>query len=260
MYPNYFETEKNMTIHTKYQKWDEYFKDQKFRIAICIPTYDLKIYIPTMKSLSTMWKPYHYYLDELGPAIDINRNKLVSRALSDPQTTHLLFIDTDMIIPHDLIARFLMFMELEKVHMVTGIYFQKNIPFRCTQFLSFDEEKFKRLRVADYPEGDLVEINSSGAGALLIKREVFNKIKPPYFQFIMSEDGESYLGEDIYFFRKTAEAGLNLYVDTSIICQHINGTMFIPLLFEQDYLCIGEKTKQLGENQEKECVKRWLGL
>lgn len=259
MYPNYFEEEKDKTIRDKYDEWDEYFKDQEIRIAICIPTYDLKIHIPTMISLATMWKPEHYYKHELGPTIGVNRNRLVDIALGDPHTTHVLFVDTDMILPHDMIARFLKFMELDNVDVMTGIYYQKNVPFRSTQFLEFTDKKFVRLRVADYPEGDLTKVESSGAGALLIKREVFEKIKPPYFEFILTNGGLNYLGEDIYFFRKTEEAGLGLYVDTSIIAQHINGTMIFPLMFEQGFLEIGKASKKLSENQDKESVKKWFG-
>jgi predicted peroxiredoxin len=257
---NYFEEEKDKTVHTKYAEWDEHFKDQGLRIAICIPTYDLKIHIPTMVSLMTMWKPEHYILEKLGPTIGVNRNNLVERALANNATTHILFVDTDMILPHDMIARFLKFMESDEVDMMTAIYFQKNIPFRSTQFLSFTKDKFKRLRAADYDEGELVKIHSSGAGAVLIKREVFDKIEKPYFKFILSKDGTKYIGEDIYFFRKAAEAGLNLYVDTSIIAQHMNGSQIYPLMFEQDYLRIGAACKKIGENQDKESVIQWLGL
>ena len=122
MYPNYHEKEKGKTIRAKYDEWDEYFKDQKIRIAICIPTYDLKIHIPTMVSLATMWKPEHYYLHELGPTIGVNRNRLVDKALGDSHTTHVLFVDTDMILPHDMIARFLKFMDMDHVDVMSGIY------------------------------------------------------------------------------------------------------------------------------------------
>lgn len=260
MYPNYFEEEKNKSIYSKYKEWDEYFEDRPIRIAICIPTYDFKMHIPTVKTLMTMWKPEHYLLDQLGPTIDVNRNVLVERALSDPATTHILFLDSDTVLPYDMIARFLKFMEMDHVHMMSGIYYQKNIPFRTTQFMEFDEKKSTRIRVADYQEGELVKIQSAGAGALLIKREVFDRIEQPYFKFILSDTGNRYLGEDIYFFRKTEEAGLNLYVDTSIICQHMNGTTMFPAVFEQGFLEIGEASKKMGENKDKESVKQWLEL
>ena len=126
MYPNYYEQEKDKSIQTNYKEWDEYFKDRKIRIAICIPTYDLKIYIPTMRSLMTMWKPEHYLLDKLGPTIDVNRNCLVDRALGNKETTHILFVDSDMILPHDMLSRFLKFMEMDHVDMMMGIYYQKS--------------------------------------------------------------------------------------------------------------------------------------
>jgi GT2 family glycosyltransferase len=207
-----------------------------------------------------MWKPENYYLYKLGPTIGVNRNCLVDKALSDSKTTHILFVDSDTVLPHNMIARFLKHMEREEADMMTGIYFQKNAAFRSTQFMNSKDKEFVRLRVADYNAGDFVQIESSGAGALLIKREVFDKIKTPYFNFIVSEDGLNYLGEDIYFFRKTEEAGLGLYVDTSIIAQHANGTLLFPLMFELDYLRVGEASKKMNENQDKERVTKWLGL
>ncbi|TET10494.1 hypothetical protein E3J84_03950 [Candidatus Aerophobetes bacterium] len=250
-----------LSIRDQYDLYDDSHMDKGYKVAICLPTYDMKVNIRTMISLATMWKPNHYYKYKYGPTIDVNRNVLVQEALLDEGTTHILFVDTDMIIPHNLLGRFLLHMEDDKtIDVMSGIYFQRDIPFRSTQFLEWGDEFFKRLRAADYPEGALVDIDAAGAGALLIKRDVFDKIKQPHFEFLLLNYGCQYLGEDITFFKKMKEAGLRTCVDTSIICQHIGAGLIVPLVFERGFLELGEATKMMGENKDlinKEGNKRW---
>jgi len=233
--------ERDRNVESLYLQWNEMFKDK--RIAICIPTYDMKIRMETMMSLFFMWKPDFFLSYKCSPCIDVNRNVLVERALKDKKVTHVLFVDTDNVMPPNLLSRFLQ----HDLPVMTGIYYQRKIPFRCTQFIGVSEGRFKALRLADYEEGSLVQIHATGAGALLIKREVFDQLERPYFKFMNREDGLKITGEDIYFCQKLMEADIPIYVDTSILSQHIGDELVVPQVFEEGYLEITEKTREMSK-------------
>jgi len=243
---NIHELEKDVTTEELYPYWNDMFKRADIKVLVAIPTYDFKIHLQVMMGLFMLWKPKEFAIRySPGPTIDVNRNKLVDMALMDEKVTHVLFIDTDTMPPPNLLSRFLQYDEL----VMSGLYIQRMVPFRCTQFLKFSNNSFRRLRVADYPEGELVKVDSTGAGALLVKREVFERLEEPYFKFILTDGGKNYLGEDIYFCRKLAEEGIPIHVDTSIMCQHIEGGLAFPHLFEKGLLKIGEKMKDYGESE-----------
>ena len=73
---------------------------------------------------------------------------------------------------------------------------------------------------------ELTETNCVGGSTLLVKREVFETLKSPYFKITyreIDEDGKCYdEGEDEYFSRIAKEAGYELYVDPTIRCEHFN--------------------------------------
>lgn len=245
---NIHELEKGMTTRELYPYWYDMFEEKDIKVVIALPTYDFKINIQVMMGLFMLWKPHNWVpIYKAGPTIDVNRNRLVDTALMDEKVTHILFVDTDTMPPPNLLSRFL---QWDKPVM-SGLYIQRMVPFRCTQFVKFDDKKFKRLRIADFPEGELVRVDSTGAGALLIKREVFERLEEPFFKFILTNKGRDYLGEDIYFCRKLAEEGIPIHVDTSIVCQHMDGGLAFPHLFEKGYLKIGEKTKDNNEREMK---------
>jgi hypothetical protein len=61
----------------------------------------------------------------------------------------------------------------------------------------------------------LQPVDGIGTGCLLIAREVFEKLKRPFFSY--SEGGT----EDLYFCRRAKEAGYKLHVDLGVICGHM---------------------------------------
>ena len=62
-----------------------------------------------------------------------------------------------------------------------------------------------------------------GTGCVLIQREVFAKLNPPFFEYGRHKEyWNKYRGEDTYFFNKCKEAGFSLFVDTGAQCGHIS--------------------------------------
>lgn len=79
----------------------------------------------------------------------------------------------------------------------------------------------KGLHVRDVPKSGTKFVDGMATGCIFIKREVFAKLKKPYFEFkfdpetrIMTE------GEDLGFCRKVNALGYKFFTDFTMVCAH----------------------------------------
>lgn len=153
-----------------------------------------------------------------GMVTDQARNNIVSRLLHDKEATHLFFIDSDMVLPANVFPRLLAL----NADIATAIAFKKWYPHQPTIY------KFKRGRwysLIDYPENKIIKIDGCGMACCLIKKEVFKKIKEPWFEFKPYEiNGKKViLSEDLVFCEKVKKAGFTIKCDTGLVCGHVGG-------------------------------------
>ena len=114
----------------------------------------------------------------------------------------------------------------------------------CYDYINHPQSKYIMSCHYWYDDGiklkGLRKVEVVGAGCLLIKSDVFKKIKPPYFKFLKddpaTEDGGS-ISADNFFCRKLKDAGIEVYVDTRICCGHI----YVGEASEADWLRNKEK-------------------
>ena len=118
----------------------------------------------------------------------------------------LLFLDSDMMPPPDMLSKLI---EYDKP-IVSALAFRRVPNYEPCIFKKVDNEATLYL---DYPKG-LIEVEGVGMACTLIKREVFEKVKEPWFR-----PGD--LGEDLSFCKRVKEAGFPIYCDTNLICGHI---------------------------------------
>lgn len=152
--------------------------------------------------------------------LDAARNRQVKRFL-EQDFTHLLLVDSDTVPPDDVIPRLLRHdkpvIGWAVQNWVGGLellqtYTLKELPDR-------GDGRYWYQRVSG--EG-LMECDATGAACLLVRREVFEAIEPPWFQTQHSSDGtEVWLGEDVYFSRKVRQAGYSIHVDCSGVASHM---------------------------------------
>lgn len=165
-----------------------------------------------------------YFTYKVQP-VDRARNQIVDFFLKRENLTHLFFVDSDTIPPADAVIRLLS----QDKDIVTGL----------TPMLVNDKEKgvwgtfynaFLPIRDAagntvrtECPKENtgLVEVERCGGSCIMIKREVFSKLETPYFKFVLKDNGlDHVVSEDVYFCDRAREAGLKIYADTSIVCNH----------------------------------------
>ena len=67
----------------------------------------------------------------------------------------------------------------------------------------------------------LFKCEALGAGLLLVKIAVFEKIEPPWFNFGRDKEGLLIQGEDTWFCRKAIGKGFDVWADPTLGVKHI---------------------------------------
>ena len=85
----------------------------------------------------------------------------------------------------------------------------------------------KMLAEKKYP--DLVECHAIGGGCIIVNREVFTKVYPPFLDEI-DADGGMAIEHDLEFCRRSRENGYKVFFSPYYRCDHIKKTPMLELL------------------------------
>lgn len=146
------------------------------------------------------------------------RNQLLKEALA-LNPTHLLWMDSDMVVPSDVVSRLLK----HKKDIVSGLYFARRPPHLavCRRLEEWVPDSGEPFLCSDPPK-ELSEMAFVGFGCVLISAEVFRRCEQtagrPLTFFSHVNDPE---GEDVYFCRLVRGLGEKIFLDPSCKCGHI---------------------------------------
>ena len=164
-----------------------------------------------------------------GPKIDSARNNVMRKWLTETTATHLLMVDTDMILPPDLIE---VLLAADK-DIVGGLCFTGNGPSLTKlaptiKVIRPDDDDKPGIEILwDYPTDALVKCDATGAACMLIKREVAEKVWEargedhplPWFAHGVHNGVE--IGEDVAFCLTAGRIGYEERVDTGLVIPHV---------------------------------------
>jgi hypothetical protein len=136
--------------------------------------------------------------------VPLGRNQCVGAA-QIMKASHLLFLDSDMVFPADTLKRLL----AHRKDIVGATYAMRAAPFHP---LTITEEG----TLAHVTSG-LRRVKLLPTGCLLIRVNVFDALKAPYFN--LETDGAQLRGEDYYFCEKARAAGFDLWCDGDLSLQ-----------------------------------------
>lgn len=147
-----------------------------------------------------------------GSDIADNRNKLTNRAL-ELNADWIFYVDDDQLFHPKALKRLI----AHKVDVVSALYLMRSYPFEP---VAFDKES----DIPDNPKGvyrlflnhlennhGLHKCAAVGAGALLVRRRVFEKMEEPFWT--LGQIQKSEWGDDIDFCYRVRQAGFDIYVD-----------------------------------------------
>jgi hypothetical protein len=178
-----------------------------------------------------------------GTPLDKVRDDIVKQCQADKQDA-IMWWDSDVLTPLDAITTL---MNREK-DIVSGIYFQK-----CPPYLPVLRKKNNdpnalgayELITKIPTDGSLFRVDAAGLGCCLVDMKVYDKLTEPYHLF----QRKPVMGEDIYFFNKCNEAGIETWADSSVLCGHLcesgNGIL--------DYLAYADKNEDYIVSAIKRC-------
>ena len=150
---------------------------------------------------------------------DVVRNKFALHTLS-ADVTHLVMLDLDHKHPWDIVQRFMnWFIQDPSLRVIGGLNFRRGEPYDPCAYIKGDSGKYHPIAAW---EPGLNKVDIVGTGAIAIDRRVFEQIEPPWFAFDYSRVlDDNWPGEDFWFCQRCTEAGIDIFVDTTLTSPHL---------------------------------------
>lgn len=145
----------------------------------------------------------------VGSMLVANRHTATKNALK-AGCTHLLYIDTDMLFPRNLIHKLI----IDDKDIVAA-----NCTTRVEPIMPIAHKPGK-VKVFSKGKTGLEEVELVGMAVMMVRRDVFKHISPPLFMMEWIPEMQNYCGEDAYFAAKVQEVGYKIYIDHDI-SQHV---------------------------------------
>lgn len=147
-------------------------------------------------------------------------NKCTDQMLLVEDLTHFFYCESDMILPDDTIPRLL---EVDKP-IVSGLYFLRQgdgQPCLYKRVIGNTANEQSMSPVTLFPTDRPFSLKNGcpGLGCVLIKREVFEQLRFPWFDL-----KEGQYGSDLYFYTKVRKANIDVWVHPGVACGQIEYT------------------------------------
>ncbi len=182
-------------------------------VSILVPTRDT-VYSHFSYSLTNLMKTstqmgidVHLFFN--ASTILINqREQLIDQAIQI-KSDWVLWLDSDMVFPSTTLLRLLS----HNQNIVACNYMKRSNPMKSVAFMDIsDWESWVPLQKQD----ELLTVEAIGMGCVLMKTEIFNQLKKPYFEYTYDNKTQDWLGEDFTLFKKINYLGYEVKVDTNL--------------------------------------------
>ena len=194
------------------------------KIAIAMPT-NRGVKAQTVKSLLELDCKYekHIIIATQGYTISENRIYIAMQAIKN-KCTHILSTDDDMIFPISTLNQLLK----HNKDIVGVVANSRAFPLMpVVEF--FDDDKIsvtdRLMGRRDIPK-ELFECKAVGGGVTLVKTNIYDKIKKPWYDTETYDFGMTKMGEDSWFCRQIRNEGIKIWCDPQIKIGHIGSYVF----------------------------------
>jgi len=199
--------------------WDK----NKKRILVGIPT--AKYIEPeTFKSIYDLEVPDGYEVDFqtfYGYNIDQVRNLIAHWTVQSYD--YLFSVDSDIAFERDTLKKLLS----HNKDIVSGLYIQRKPDQHVLEIYEDNGHGGVTNMPHDKLKGrGLVQIMGCGFGCVLVKKEVFQSVGYPQFEYHSAIDHANTISEDNDFCGKARNKGFTIWADSTIECRHIGSFTF----------------------------------
>lgn len=145
------------------------------------------------------------------------RNQLAEHMLGD----WLLMLDTDHQFAPDLCLRLLDRLNVCEADVIVGLYQHRQWPHAPVLYLKNAEQLYAPIGAwgGDGAPADVFTVDSAGAGCLLVRRRVFDRIRDELHEGPF--DIRPPFGEDHSFAKRCEQLGIPIVCDPRIECHHL---------------------------------------
>ncbi len=192
---------------------------------------------------------------EWGPLLDVGRDRLVEKFLTQTDADWLLMVDSDMAFEPDALGLLLDRAKstktlLDTPAIVSGLAYSSTIETgQYPAMYKVNDDGYPQA-FYDWRKGDVVDVDATGAACLLVHREVFMTM-PHAFDRTERIDGRL-LGEDMAFGLKARKLGHRIVVDTNVEFRHIKyGFLDHDSMVRQDQARDAVKAQEQAEREAK---------
>lgn len=165
-----------------------------------------------------------------GNQIGRQRQSLFDHWADVEKTDWLLWIDSDINITPDAFKLLIDAADKDLAPVVSGVYFiskenESTLMMPMPTIFKETENEFQIEYIHPMPQNQIIKVDLAGFGLVLMHKSIIEPIRqvdPGYSLFAEKENiGDSYVGEDIVFFRKLKSTGIPLYAHTGALVKHI---------------------------------------
>lgn len=178
-------------------------------------------FIGLEKPVNEAGVPLWSRLSVIRQEVAVARNLIAERFMQETNASHLLFWDDDVLVPPDSLMRLLD----DDAPIVSGFYTSRQAPAQPIAYRRAAKKGHHYQPVMPVNPGKFL-VDGCGAGFLLIRRDVFAKLRRPWFQFVCGRAKGSNVSEDFYFCEKAIKAGYQIIVDSRVSCGHVGRYIF----------------------------------
>lgn len=208
--------------------------EPRLRIGVCTPYRTNFVHTEFVKSLFGMTKVGQVlHIDSKRCMIAEARNLMVKYAIEEG-CTHVLFVDDDMVFPHDTLLRLLN----HNKDIVGAVAFQRR-PEHLPCTFNLEPNDSSLLSAIECLGQGVQPFDAIGSSCILIKTEVFNKIPYPWYVWgdkslgVMVKQGG--LGEDLSFCIRAKQHGIQTWADTDFVITHLGDEVRVDRAYYEAY-------------------------
>jgi len=165
---------------------------------------------------------------------DVQRNKFGIQLLKSKDYTHVLMLDADEVHPPQTVSRLAQRVrDNPEIEVIAALAYRRGEPYEPMAYRLAGKDQLEAMIEAAYAPG-LYECDAMSTGAMMIARSVFERLPYPWFQYdyraaaslawpdcaLESIDNIGLRSEDLYFCELCRNAGIKLWIDTTVQSAH----------------------------------------
>ena len=198
----------------------------KTKLSVCVPCRDMMhsafsfdlCKLLEYNALVGIETTIHFHV---GTLIVNQREQLVQMAV-DAGSTHILWLDSDMMFPADTAHQLLK----HGKPIVAANYVTRQYPHRTVAYT--DQNDWSSNLINSDDQNDLIQVAAVGMGCMLTEVAVFKSLNKPYFKTTWSEQLQDHVGEDFNLCYDLTAKGHKILIDNtlSLKIQHLGTFAF----------------------------------